>query len=184
MIECDLALSALPGGRVPALEAGVPVVMAVRVVTVQNEVAGELDLVGRVVHVVPGLRRVAQADLQQRRGHDEERHDEHAQSDRPAATPALGTPADGRRERDRERGEQGGGARNVGIPLFVGRPHERPEEAVRIDGRRPEGPGARAEVRDGEQREDAERGEQRPRPRPRDGHQVSAGSGNGAIVST
>ena len=54
-------LRALVGGgpaavaAVEALEAAARVVVAVRAVTVPHELAGELDLVGRVVHVEPRL---------------------------------------------------------------------------------------------------------------------------------
>jgi hypothetical protein len=43
----------------------------VGVLAVKDQVAGDLDLVRRVVHVVPRLGRVAQADLEEGRRQDQ-----------------------------------------------------------------------------------------------------------------
>ena len=50
--------------EVEALEPGAAVVVPVGVVAMEDEVACELDLVGRVVRVIPGLGRVAKSDLE------------------------------------------------------------------------------------------------------------------------
>ena len=184
MVEGDLPAAAFSCRRVPAFEPGVPVVVPVRVVAVEDEVARDLDLVRGVVHVVPGRGGVAEPDLQQNRGDDEQRGDDGAESDRPATAPAIRAPGDGARKRDEERRDHGGGARNIGIPLLVGGADERSEHAVGIDVGRGEGPRARAQVGQGDDREHAERPEQRPDGRASDRHQVRAGSGDGAIVAT
>ena len=75
------------GRGVEALEPRVPVVMAVRVVAVQDEVAGDLDLVGRVVREVPGLARVPQPDLEQGGRDEQHRADDRRERDRRPAGP-------------------------------------------------------------------------------------------------
>ena len=184
VVESDLPPAAFPCRRVPAFEPGVPVVVTVRVVAVENEVAGDVDLVGGVVHVVPGGGGVAEPDLQQDRGDDEQRDDDGTERDRPAAAPAIRTPGDGARERDDERGDHGGRPRNVGIPLLVGSADERSEHAAGFDVGGSERPCARPQVGQGDDREHAEGPEDRPDGRARDRHQVRAGSGDGAIVAT
>ena len=59
------------GRRIPALEPGVAIVVPVGVLAVEDQVAGDLDLVRRVVDVVPRLGRVAQADLEEGRRQDQ-----------------------------------------------------------------------------------------------------------------
>ena len=184
MVEGDLAAAAFSRRGVPAFEPGVPVVVSVRVLAVEDEVARDLDLVRGVVDVVPGGGGVAEPDLQQDRGDDEQRGDDGAESDRPAAPPATRAPGDGACKRDEERRDHGGGARDIGIPLLVRGPDERPEHAVRIDSRRSEGPRTGAQIGQRDDREHAERPEQRPDGRASDRHQVRAGSGDGAIVAT
>ena len=134
--------------------------------------------------MVPGSGGVAEPDLQQNRGDDEQRDDDGAESDRPAAAPAIRAPGDGARKRDEQRRDHGGGARDIGIPVPVGGADERSEHAAGIDLGGSEGPRARAQVGQRDDRERAERPEQRPDGRARDRHQVRAGSGDGAIVAT
>jgi hypothetical protein len=95
------------GRRVEALEPRVAVVVPVRVVAVKDQVAGELDLVRRVVCEVPRLGRVAKADLEQNCGHEEHCADDAREPDRRPAGPRPKAPGRRRRERDEEPGEHG-----------------------------------------------------------------------------
>ena len=66
----NMTLGMLGGGRhgsvagVEALEPGALVVVAVRRMAMAHELAGELDLVGRVVDEEPGVRRLAEPKLE------------------------------------------------------------------------------------------------------------------------
>jgi hypothetical protein len=146
VIEGDLPAATLSRRRVPALEPGVPVVVSVRVLAVEDEVACDVDLIGRVVHVVPGGGGVSQPDLQQRRRDDEQTGDDGAESDRPAAAPAIRPPGYGAGQRDEERGDHRRGAGNVRVPLLVGGADERSEYAVGMDVGGSEGPRAGAQI--------------------------------------
>ena len=75
-----------PVEGVEALEPALAVVVAVRVLPAAQEVAGELDLVRGVVREEPGLRRVAQARLEDDGGDEEAReHDERDRAEEPRA---------------------------------------------------------------------------------------------------
>ena len=81
---------------VEALQAVAPVVVPVWVVAVKEQLATELDLVGRVVGEEPGRRGVAQTELEQRGGQQEEQRDDdydaRADPRGPAAAPEQRDP--------------------------------------------------------------------------------------------
>jgi len=147
-------------GRVEALEARVAVVVTVRVVAVADEVARDLDLVRRVVREVPGLGRVAEADLEQRRRNEEHRADDGRDPDRGPAGPRTQVPGDSCGERHEEAGEDRGGADDPEVPLAVCGAHQWAQNPVRVHGSRRERPGVCAELRNRDRDDDAERGEQ------------------------
>ncbi len=148
------------GRGVEALEPRVPVVMAVRVVAVQDQVAGDLDLVGRVVREVPGLARVPQPDLEQGGRDEQHRADDRRERDRRPAGPRTEVPGHRCGERDEEAGENCRRADDPEVPLAVGNAHERAEDAVRMDRGGRERPGVGAELRDRDRDDDAERRQQ------------------------
>ena len=148
--------------RVEVLEARVAVVVAVRVVAVEHEVARDLDLVRRVVREVPRRGRVAEPDLEQHRRHEEHRADDRGQPDRRPARPRAEAPARRCGERDEEPGEDRRRAEDPQVPLAVGDADERAEDSTRVDRGRIERPGSGAEVGHRDPDEHAERRQQRP----------------------
>ncbi len=184
MLERHLAL-AHPLGHAPvagveALEPGFAVVVAVRVVEIQQQVPAELDLVGRVVREEPGGSGVAQAELQQcggpREQHADGEHERHGERLRPGTR----TREQQQRRRAAEQcGHEAGRARDPHVPLLAGRAHERRERSLRIDLGRPKAPGVGAELRqrDRDQAEqDAEQNHAARGSSPRLGGRPQAGS--------
>ena len=165
------------GRRVEALEPRAPVVMAVRVVAVQDQVACDLDLVRRVVREVPGLARVAQTDLEQGRRDEQHRADDAPSSVIPAqrgharrcqvtaAASATRRPARTAVERMIPRSHSRSATRTSGPRIPCGS----------TEGGR-ERPGVGAELRDRDRDDDAERRQQRPRTRRDRGHAPSMAS--------
>src|SRR5439155_13367579 len=78
--------------RVEALEARALVVVPVRVMAVEDEVARDLDLVRRVVREVPGGGRVAQPDLEEDGRDEQHRADEPCEPDAHPARPGAKAP--------------------------------------------------------------------------------------------
>ena len=140
--------------------------MAVRVVAVQDEVAGDLDLVGRVVVVEPGRGRLAQPDLEQHRRHEQQRRRPPCRARRPSQRGQDAQPP----RRRRRRAATSSPASIPGVRTSprsqrsCPRPHDRAEQAVRVHGRRPERPRVGAELRHGDRDERAEHAEQDPGP--------------------
>src|SRR5438093_8752461 len=173
--------------RVPALEPRPGVVAAVWVVAVPDEVAGDLDLVRRVVDVGPGLRRLAQARLEQDGGDEQRDREQDCKGAQKLCTPGRPTPADESDERDREPCDDPGRPHEAEIPVTPGRTDERAEGAMRMHGRRVERPGIGSELRNDNRHERAERSEDRPGAEPADPHRartasrgsVTAGTGRG-----
>ena len=155
---------------VEAREAGVAVVGAVRVLAVQQALAGELDLVARVVGEEPRLGRVAQRRLQGHRRQHEADDRAHARGDDDPRAPAPHQQAGPDQDREAHRHQHGGGARDADLPLAVRRPHERRE---RPGGRH--GPGLELAGRVGRDGRDDEDGEAEHRAQHRE--RLTAGEG-------
>ncbi len=158
--------------RIPALEPAARVVARVGVVPVPDEAAGELDLVGRVVDVPPRRRRVAQPQLEHRRGDDERCGDDGGEREgrsRPAPWPApVGDGARG----DEHAGEDRDRAHHAEVPALVARADDERERPAR-DHLAAERPRLRAELRDVHDHERRQRRQERP---PAADHPVNAGS--------
>src|SRR6266508_4523309 len=188
---CEVAQRDLPeirieaGGRVPTLEAGARVVVAVGVVPVGKQFAGQLDLVGRVVDVVPRLARLAQPDLEQDGRQQEGERDGQAQAAKKVGTPASPSPPSHGDERDEHSGHDSRRADGAEIPMAVGSADEWAEEAVRVQRRRPERPRVRAQFRHGEQHQQPECREHRPPATgPDPPHRAAAGRVPGSATTT
>ncbi len=130
---------------VEPLQAGALEVVPVGGVAVPDELPGELDLVGGVVHMEPRRRAVPKADLEQRRGHGDEQDHRDARSDEHPRAPGLRAPAGHGDRGDEHAGENGRGADDAEIPAAVGGADEGAEQAVPRDRRRSEGPRVGAE---------------------------------------
>src|SRR5262245_1368961 len=150
-------------GRVEALEARVAVVVAVGGVPVADEVARDLDLVRRVVREVPGVRRLAEPDLEQRGGHEQHSADNDRERDREPAGPGPDPPGRSGDEGDDEARQDRRRAEDAEVPLAVGGADERSEEPAWVHRGRHEGPRVRAELRDRDRDEHAQRRQQQPR---------------------
>ena len=149
-------------GRVEALEPRVAVVVSVRVVAVEDEVARDLDLVRRVVREVPGLGCVAEADLQHRCRNEQHPAHHDREDDREPPWPGADAPGRCCDEGDEQAGQNGGRAEDAEVPLAVGDPDERAEETTRMHGGRHEGPRVGAELRDRDRDEHAQRRQEQP----------------------
>jgi hypothetical protein len=193
MRQRDLREVVAEAGRVvPALQPRPGVVVPVGVVAVEDQVAGELDLVRRVVGEVPGLGRVPQTDLQQRGRHGQQ--GDHGDGERRGgpARPRHEPPRRRGREGDEHAGEERGRADHAEIPLAVGRPHQRAERALRIDALRPERPRLRAELGHEHEHQRAEHAQQREGLAPaqeagtssRCGAVVGAGAVDGSVIAS
>ena len=151
-------------GRIPAFEARTAVIVSVRVLPVQHQVARDVDLVGRVVVEKPWLRPVAQANLEHRRRHREQGDDGGAEPGDEEWLYRSNAENDHRGECDEETGNHPGRPQDslISVPVPVGSPDQRSEDSVWLNrGRRKEPPAVRAELRQddrNEQAEDAEHG--------------------------
>ena len=135
------------------------VVVAVRGLAVEDEIAGDLDLVRGVVRVEPLLRRVAEPGLDQdarsnEQARDQERDDEGAPRGPPLARVRDGDDEDEARGDSRELEEPR-------VPAPLSERHEGTEHAVRLNCSRVEHPAVLADPRDVDEHEQSERGEKR-----------------------
>ena len=154
--------------RVEALEPRLAVVVAVGVVEVEQQLAAQLDLVGRVVGEEPGRGGVAQPELEQRRGRGEQQRRRRGRAPRPAQ------PASARAARSAgQRGARRTAARRAnappaGCPGPTPRPPRAP--AARADpAGRPRRAGRariRAELRQRDRHEHEQHAHERPGPAP------------------
>ncbi len=135
--------------------------MAVRILAVQEQVARNLDLVRGVVDVEPGIRRVAETDLEERRREDQEADDDRAERRDQCRPHRSEAEHDRGAESDREPGDEGCSAQEGDVEVTVGRFDEPPEGALSVSPSRShlERPGARAQLGDRDEDEDSERAE-------------------------
>jgi len=155
-------LVAGPWAAVAAVEPLDPraaVVVAVRGLAVEDEVAGDLDLVRGVVGVEPLLRRVAEPGLEQdarsnEQARDQERDDEGAPRGPPLARVRDGDDEDEARGDSRELEEPR-------VPVPLSERHEGTEHAVRLNLSRVKHPAVLADPRDIDEHEQSQRGEKR-----------------------
>ena len=138
------------------------IVVPVRRVPVPHEIARELDLVGRVVHVEPGVRRLAQADLEQHRRDEQQDDDREREPEGHAPPPGSRAPADDRGGGHQHARKHRDRSDHAHVPAPVSRADERPENAVGMHGSRVEGPCLRAQLRHVQRDERPERAEQDP----------------------
>ena len=96
-------------------------------------------------------------------GDEQQRADEHGEPDAGRAATRSAAQADRRGQRHGQAGQHGRRADDPEIPLPVGRPHERAEQAVRAHRRRGERPGVGAEPGRRHRDEHAERRPAAPR---------------------
>ena len=153
------------GGRaveaVEAFEPGAAVVGSVGAVPVADELAGELQLVGRVVREEPRRGRLPQADLQRDRRQQQGRADDECRDElglpgQPPEHRPHGERDDEHARQHRERPQR------AEIPFAVGRTHDRPEQPVRMHRAGPERPRVGPEHADVQRDDDRERAEHEP----------------------
>ena len=167
MLQRHLALSYALGhaavARVEALESRAPVVVSVGVVEVEQQVAAQLYLVGRVVGEEPRRGRVAQADHEQRGRRGQQQPDGKHQSDResPRPGPRAGDEADGGGSAEEAR-QEGAGSRDAKVVFLARRPDKWSERALGIDGPGPEGPGVGAQLGQVDRNEQEQDAHERP----------------------
>ena len=146
------------------------------------EITGDLDLVRRVVVVVPRGGRLAQADLQEDSGNEERQRDDHCQRAEEIRSPGAATPTDRCNERDEQAREDSRRANEAVIPFATCCAHEWAEQSVRMH-RRMERPRVRAELRDDDRDDEAERREDCPRAGAADRHRAGTAS-RGSLTRT
>ena len=153
---------------VEALQAAAGVVMAVRALSIPYALAGELDLVGRVVHEEPWLRRVAQPELQRHsREHECGCHGDARHRERPS------TPGTDDHSRDGKPGDTAAGQhcdrpQQPEVPALVSEPDEERKRPGRVNDPGPKVPWVRTERVDVQQHDGGERREHDPRALARD----------------
>lgn len=166
---------------VEALEAGSGVVVAVRGSPVEHQLAGEFDLVRRVVHVEPRLARLSKSHLkgyrrdEERRDHQDRRRHEHPW------TPATHE-ARGHRERHYPHaGEHRDRTQHAEVPVGVREPDEESERAVGHRSPGTERPWVGAEKPDVEDDHAGQRADHDPCPSGREARAGGAAGPHGAL---
>ena len=147
--------------RVEPLKTCADVGGAIRVVPVEDALARQFDLIGRVVRMEPRRGPIAQADLEQCCGDEQREHDADGGDDQQHATQWFAPGQHDREHGSEDASEQCRCTHDSKIPVAIGGPYQWSEQPIRRGGGCDERPGVTAEPRHGDQHEANQHAEER-----------------------